>query len=132
MVLVDTSVLIDFFKGKDTEKTGKFKQILKDDIPFGINDFIYQEVLQGARTEKEFEVLKDYLGSQRFYSLKYGNKSYENAALIFFECRKKGITVRSTIDLLIAETVIENELYLLHDDKDFTNMAEVINKLKEY
>lgn len=132
MVLVDTSVLIDFLKGKETEKTDKFQQIIKDDIPFGINDFIYQEVLQGARTEKEFEMLKDYLESQRFYGLKYGSKSYEYAALMFFKCRKKGITIRSTIDLLIAETVIENELYLLHDDRDFANMAEVVNELREY
>lgn len=132
MILVDTSVLIDFLKGKESEKTDKLQQIIKDDIPFGINDFVYQEVLQGAKTEKEFEMLKDYLESQRFYSLKYGSKSYSNAALMFFKCRRKGITIRSTIDLLIVETAIENELYLLHDDRDFSNMAEIIKELREY
>lgn len=132
MILVDTSVLIDFLKGKETEKTDKLQQIIKDDLPFGINDFIYQEVLQGARTEKEFEMLKEYLKSQRFYGLKFGSESYSEVALIFVKCRKEGIMIRSTIDLLIAETAIENELYLLHDDRDFTNMAEVIEELREY
>jgi Predicted nucleic acid-binding protein, contains PIN domain len=132
MILVDTSVLISFFKGKETEKTNKFQQIIQSDIPFGINDFIYQEILQGSRTDKEFNLLKDYLQSQKFYSLKLGNKSYENAARMFFQCRKNGITIRSTIDLLIAEMAIENKLFLLHEDRDFSNMAKVIIDLKEY
>ncbi|MEQ6358376.1 hypothetical protein SAMN04244560_00243 [Thermoanaerobacter thermohydrosulfuricus] len=45
---------------------------------------------------------------------------------------KKGITIRSTIDLLIAQTAIENNLYLLHDDKDFSLIAQVDERLKEY
>lgn len=132
MILVDTSILINYFKGANNPKTEKFEEILKNGIPFGINNFIYQEILQGASTEKEFELLNQYLGSQKFYELKYGIKSYEKAAKIYYLCRKKGITVRSTIDLLIAETTIENNLFLLHDDKDFTDIASAIKELKEY
>jgi predicted nucleic acid-binding protein len=47
-------------------------------------------------------------------------------------CRKKGITVRSAIDLLIAETAIENDLYLFHNDNDYTNISKVYNILKMY
>lgn len=54
------------------------------------------------------------------------------AAKLYFKCRKKGITIRSTIDLLIAQTAIENDLYLLHDDNDFTLIAKVDQRLKEY
>ncbi|KAA0257652.1 PIN domain nuclease [Deferribacter autotrophicus] len=132
MVLVDTSVLINYFKGKSNEKTEKFETIIQNKIPFGINNFIYQELLQGAASEKEFNLLKEYLSSQRFYELKYGRKSFENAAKIYFRCRKRGITVRSTIDLLIVETALENDLYLLHNDKDFSYIASVISELKEY
>jgi hypothetical protein len=132
VILVDTSVLINHFKGAFNPKTEKFKEVLENGIFFGINNFIYQEILQGASTKKEFELLNQYLGSQRFYELKYGARSYEKAARIYYLCRKNGITPRSTIDLLIAETAIENDLFLLHDDKDFTEIASVIKELKEY
>lgn len=101
-------------------------------MPYGINTFIYQEVLQGAKTNKEYNLLKVYFETIPLYYLKYGKKSYEQAALINIRCRQKGITIRSTIDLLIAETTIENDLYLLHDDNDFMNMAKVIKELKLY
>ncbi len=132
MVLVDTSVLINYFKGNLNEKTNLFEEILQNNLQFGINNFIYQEILQGAATEKEFNILKEYLSSQLFYELKFNKESYENAARIYFKVRKKGITIRSTIDLLIAQTAIENNLFLLHDDKDFTNIAKIFQELKEY
>lgn len=64
------------------------------------------------------------------YSLKLGIQSFDNAAQLNFRCRRKGVTVRSTIDLLIAETAIENNIELLHDDEDYANMAKVISELK--
>jgi predicted nucleic acid-binding protein len=50
MILVDTSVLIDFFKGQKNDSSQKFELVLRQDIPFGINSFIFQEVLQGAKS----------------------------------------------------------------------------------
>ena len=91
MILVDTSVLIDFFKGNET----------------------------GA-------LLKNYLSSQRFFHPIDPVESYAEAARIYFLCRKKGITIRSTIDCLIAQICIEHELDLLHDDRDFDAMAEIV------
>ncbi|HHW02351.1 MAG TPA: PIN domain nuclease [Thermoanaerobacterales bacterium] len=132
MVLVDTSVLISYFKGVNNNSTEKFQYILSNNIPFGINNFIYQELLQGTASEKDFNKLKEYLDTQRFYELRHGKKSYEEAAKMYFRCRKAGITVRSTIDLLIAQTAIENDLLLLHDDMDFYNIADVIKELKLY
>jgi hypothetical protein len=132
MILVDTSVLIAFFKGVNNKQVEKLEDVIKNGVPFGINVFIYQEVLQGAKSDREFKLLKEYLSTQRFYDLKYGIKSYEAAAKLYSICRKKGITIRSTIDLLIAETAIENNLYLLHDDQDFSFIAEVNKSLKEY
>lgn len=64
------------------------------------------------------------------YSLKLDVQSFENAAQLNFRCRRKGITIRSTIDLLIAETAIENNIALLHDAEDYVNMSKVITKLK--
>lgn len=132
MILVDTSVFIDYLKGKKNESTNKLDYILESKIPYVINDFIYQEILQGSKDIKEFAILKEYFETIPFYYLQYGKESYEKASMINMQCRQKGITIRSTIDLLIAETAIENNIYLLHNDKDFENMSNVIKNLKIY
>ena len=126
MILVDTSVLILFFKGVDSKNSRKFRMVLQRGIPFGINSLIFQEVLQGAGSEKEYLTLKKYLETQRFYHLREPIESFAKAAKIYFDCRKKGITIRSTIDCLIAQTALENDLLLFHEDSDFDLMAKVI------
>ena len=126
MILVDTSVLIDFFKGVKNEASQKLRTLLQRGIPFGITSFIFQEVLQGAASEKEYSVLDGYLRTQRFYYLKDPVGSFARAARIYVNCRKKGITVRSTIDCLIVQTALEHDLFLLHNDTDFTAIARVV------
>jgi predicted nucleic acid-binding protein len=126
MILVDTSVLIDLFKGNDNDAVTIFRDIVRKQMPFGITSVIYQEILQGAKSEKEYSSLKEYLSTQRFFHPKDPLVSYAGAASIFYSCRRKGITIRSTIDCLIAQVAIEHELFLLHNDKDFTVMAPVI------
>jgi hypothetical protein len=125
MILVDTSVLIDFFRGINNPAKVRFKSILEQDIPFGITALIYQEVLQGAKSEKEYADLNKYLSSQRFFHPKDPIETFAKAARLYFRCRKKGITIRSTVDCLIAQISIENELLLLHNDRDFEAMAAV-------
>jgi Predicted nucleic acid-binding protein, contains PIN domain len=131
MILVDTSVLIDYLRGKENEFTQRFQFVLDSGTPYGINSFIYQELLQGVRTENEFTLLKQYLDTQRFYRLRDERESFAQAARIYFDCRRKGIVVASTIDCLIAQTAIDNDLFLLHNDSDFERIAEVA-KLKFY
>jgi len=126
VVLVDTSVLIDYLAGKDNGPVLRFQYIIDNNLPFGINSFIYQEVLQGVKTEKDFWAVKEYLDTQRFYSLKDPKDSFAAAARTFFQCRKKGITIRSTIDCLIIQTVLEHDLFLLHNDRDFDNAQKAI------
>ena len=132
MVLVDTSVLIGFFKKIEGVSYKKLDYIIDTDMPFGICCYVYQELLQGSRNKQEYKLLKEYLGTLPFYNLLHGKQSFENAALMFMNCRKKGITIRSTIDLLIAEIAIENNLYLLHNDMDFENITKVYRNLKIY
>ena len=132
MILVDTSVLINYLKDQKNEAVKQFEYILEKSLPYGINTFIYQEILQGAKTNKEYNLLKEYFETIPLSHLKYGKESYEQAALINIRCRENGITIRSMIDLLIAETAIENDLYLLHGDNDFINIAKVIKELKLY
>lgn len=132
MILVDTSVFINFFKGIENEKVDKLTKIISERIPFGICNIIYMELLQGARTEKEYMLLQEYLATQRFYDIKHGKESYEKAAMNYFLCRRNGITVRSGVDMIIVQTALENGLFLLHDDPDYSNIARIVTGLKEY
>lgn len=125
MILVDTSVLVDFIKGADNPPVQKFAQVIDREIPFGISHIIFLEVLQGAATEKDFKKLREYLGSQTFYDLKNGRESFARAARISFEMRRKGMALGSSIDCLIAQTAIDNDLYLLHNDSDFDRIKKV-------
>lgn len=132
MILVDTSVFIGYLKGQNNKSTETLDYILESKIPYGINGFIYQEILQGSRNIQEFSTLKEYFETIPLYNLQYGKESYERASMINILCKQKGITIRSTIDLLIAETAIENNLYLLHNDNDFKYMSKIIKELKIY
>ena len=89
-------------------------------------------MLQGARNEAEFNKLKKYLETLDFYELTNGRSSCEKAAYMKLLCRKSGVTVRSTIDLLIAQTAIEHGIPLLHNDSDFDHIAEVMKGLLIY
>ncbi len=131
MILVDTSVLIDFLRGIDNKSTRKFKKVLTQKIPFGITSVIFQEILQGAKSEQEYSTLKTYLETQRFFYPLHAVDSFAQAAKLYLACRKKGITVRSTIDCLIAQIAIEHNLLLLHNDSDFEAIAKVA-RLKFY
>ena len=125
MVLVDTSVMIGFLRGDGNAAVQRFQHILDNNIPFGISPLIYHEVLQGTRTEKDHATVKSYLETHRFFGLSDEKESYAAAARIYFDCRKKGITVSSTIDCLIAQTAIEHDLFLLHHDADYEGIRKV-------
>lgn len=130
MVLVDTSVLIEYLKGRQNPKTDLFEEILVRDIPFGMAALTYQEVLQGARDEREFKRLREYLGGQVIYYPPDGRETYEKAARLFFDLRRRGVTVRGSLDMLIALTAMEHKLMLLHNDRDFDAIATITPELK--
>lgn len=117
-------------KEENTEGTALFAEILDRRYPFGITPEIYQEVLQGAASEEDFEQLAEYLGIQRFYLPQNEIESYKEAARLYFRCRRSGVTVRSTIDCIIARISIEYGLRLLQNDRDFQNMARVLPELR--
>ena len=130
MYLVDTSVWIDSLRQNDNAAVRIFKWVLDRQMPFGITSAIYQEVLQGARTDDDFNRLRDYLGTQRFYHPEDPVDSYAAAANLFRVCRRNGLTIRSTLDCLIAQLAIEHDLTLIHNDRDFTAIAQVVPGLK--
>lgn len=130
MILVDSSVLIDYLAGRKALHVEKLEAVLSTSTPYGITSHIYQEVLQGARTKKDFARLSEYLSTVRIYEPLDMRGSYSSAARIFFRCRKEGVTVRSTIDCLIVQICLEHKLRLLHNDRDFDRIRGIAAELE--
>ena len=132
MILVDTSMLIDYLKGSENDKVTLFDTLLKQDQPYGISSYTYLEVLQGSKHEQEYKTLKEYLSTQTIYYLPESIETYDKAANLYFQLRRQGVTPRSVIDILISLTAIEYQLYLLHNDRDFDIIADKTPELKIY
>lgn len=122
MILVDSSVWIDFFNGEDNAPVEKLYQILGNQI-IVTGDLIAVEILQGFNDENHFKKAKKVLEEIPFFSL--CNKEHSMiAAENYRTLRKQGITVRKTINIIIGTFCIENNLKLLHQDRDFEPMEE--------
>ncbi|MCL2187816.1 MAG: PIN domain-containing protein [Defluviitaleaceae bacterium] len=126
MILVDTSVIIDTLKNITNEKVRILKQVIGEGKTFSISSYTYLEVLQGAKTELEFNHLNEVLLSNVIFTLPGTLDTFVKTAKMVYTLRRQGITPRNTIDMLIALTAIENNIPLLHNDKDFDNMASII------
>jgi predicted nucleic acid-binding protein len=124
MILVDTSVWIDYFNGRETDQTKILDELNEDDVC--ITDIIFTEVLQGIREEKEYLKIKTILESFHCKSSK-SILTYLEAAKIFRKCRSQGLTIRSTIDCIISSIALENNISLLTSDKDFKEIAKCTN-----
>jgi len=130
MILVDTSVWIEFFNGIDAAAVHILENLIEGEEDICISDYILAEVLQGFRKDRDFELARENLIRFPIYSLG-GPDSYIKAAQIYRKCRKRGVTIRKTADCIIAQTAIENRFILLHDDADFDRIAKVC-PLKTY
>ncbi len=117
MILVDSSVLIDYFNGKENWQTEKLDEILGKEV-IVIGDYILVEVLQGFKNDKDFNTAKNILSSFPCLNL-LGEEMAVKCADNYRKLRKKGITIRKTIDVIISTFCIENDIQLLHNDKDF-------------
>jgi len=129
LILVDTSVWIDFFKGVKTKEEKFLVSLIKKEEPVFITGIVLMEILQGIREKEQFNQVKEYLSAFPLAKI-HEPQTYIKAADIYRKCKKKGITVRSPIDCLIAQIAIENDLYILHRDRDYTNIAKIIKELK--
>lgn len=121
MILVDSSVWVDYLRGVETRQTDRLHALLGVE-PVAIGDLILAEVLQGTNTDKEFKHVLHLLGSLDVVQLG-GLAVAVQAARNFRALRAKGCTVRKTIDCLIATRCIMDGLTLLHCDRDFEPFA---------
>ena len=125
MILVDTSVWIDFLTGKDTPYRHTLHGLIEGEEDICITEIILTEILQGIRDDTIYETTKNYL--LEFPIIKpRGESTYIVAAGIYRKCRKAGKTIRTTVDCIIAAIAQENNLILLHNDIDFELIKQCI------
>jgi predicted nucleic acid-binding protein len=122
LILVDTSVWIDYFKGTITAQTERLDALLGRE-PLAIGDLILTEVLQGFDNERDFNAARTMLTSLIVVELG-GRQVAIQAAKNFRALRRLGVTVRKTIDTVIATRCIESGFDLLHNDRDFDPFAK--------
>jgi predicted nucleic acid-binding protein len=128
-VLIDTSVWIRFFGGKDLDLISDVQNLLNNDLVM-ICPPIYQEILQGIKYPNKFFEMKDQLNAiRKIHADPF--EAAEGAAQIYSILRMKGITIRKSYDCLIAWYAITSRAALFHLDRDFVPIAEFF-KLRFY
>ncbi len=121
MILVDSSVWIDFFRGVQTPEVATLDTLLGK-TRIAVGDLIVTEVLHGVRDEREFNQVRKALDAFAQVEL-VGKDIAVQAAKNFRKLRGLGFTVRKTIDTIIATRCIESDFMLLHSDRDFDAFA---------
>ncbi|MGD0845440.1 MAG: PIN domain nuclease [Geobacteraceae bacterium] len=118
MILIDASAFIEFLNRTGSREDTLIEQLIRNDEDIVLADITLTEILQGIKTDREYRDVKASLLTFPLLSLNSA-ESYIAAAELYRKCRKKGLTVRSTVDLLIAQIAIEHRTALLHNDRDF-------------
>jgi predicted nucleic acid-binding protein len=121
-MLIDTSVLIALFRDRSGSATRALRDLI-DGRDYYLTRFTQMELLQGARDEKEWLTLSDYLSDQDY--LEMDDEGWHAAARMYFDLRRRGLTVRSVIDCCIAAIAMRAKATLVHNDRDFETIAKM-------
>lgn len=124
MLLIDTSVWVDYFQAANSVHAQKFDDVLGK-IEVVLGDLIAVELLQGLREGPQLRLVEATLQAFRVIPL-CGSEIAPKAATNYRTLRKQGITIRGTIDVIIATWCIENDVPLLHNDRDFDAMEQLL------
>lgn len=123
ILLVDTSVWIDFFAGRDTPQTRFFKEAIREGADVALTGVILAEILQGIPSDSEFAKLRKALSSFRILQ-PAAEETYVQAARLYRGGRKRGVTIRSLVDCLIAAIAMEHGAFVVHKDRDYERISE--------
>lgn len=124
MILIDASAFIEFLNRTGSREDTLIEQFIINDEDIVIADITLTEILQGIKTDREYREVKASLLTFPILSLKSPD-SYIAAADLYRKCRKRCLTIRSTVDLLIAQIALEYGAALLQNDRDFETIARV-------
>ncbi len=131
MLLVDSSVWIDWLRGADTDAI-RFVQDREATEELAITQMIYLEVLQGVTSERQFAATGRVLGAQTILLPLDELGTFEASAGLYRRARSQGLTIRKSTDCLIAAMALENDAVLVHNDRDFLAMAQAVPELMVY
>lgn len=121
-MLVDTSVWIDFFAGRDTSQVRHLEQSILDGADIALCGIVLTEILQGIRDDGQYQRVREHL--KPLLMLPMAETTFVRAAELFRHLRKQGLTVRKINDCIIAAAAIEHGVPLLHNDRDFDTLAQ--------
>jgi predicted nucleic acid-binding protein len=122
VIVVDTSVWIDVLGGRRTRQALRCIELIEGGEPVALTDVIFTEVLQGLRDDEEAELVERHLRAFPILRLE-GLDDHALAAGLYRAARKQGVTVRKTLDCLIAAPCVRTGAPLLHADADFDRLA---------
>lgn len=122
MLLIDTSVWVSVLRDRSEQVRDQLQALIGDQAVF-LTRFSQLELLQGCRNDQEWTLLHTYLAGQDYIELT--EDSWSAAARIYYDLRRQGLTVRSSIDCCIAQAALEHQLLLIHNDQDFETIAQV-------
>jgi predicted nucleic acid-binding protein len=123
ILLVDTSVWIDFFAARDTQQTRVFKDAIREGVDVALTGVVLTEILQGVPSDSGFARLRKDLSSFRILH-PASEDAYVQAARLYRTGRKRGVTIRSLVDCLIAAVAMEHGATILHNDRDYDRISE--------
>ncbi len=131
MLLIDSSVWIDWLRGADTDAV-RFVQDRQSSEELALTQMVYLEVLQGINTERQFVATQRVLGAQTMLQPLDALATFEAAAQLYRRARRAGLTIRKSTDCLIASIALEYDALLVHNDRDFLALAQVEPRLLVY
>jgi predicted nucleic acid-binding protein len=122
VILVDTSVWIDYFAGHDLPHVDRLVQFIREDRNLALCGIVLTEILQGIADDRAYRRVRRYLRS--LIMLPIPEAVFVRAADVYRDLRKLGVTIRKTNDCIIAATVLHHRCELLHNDRDFQTIGE--------
>jgi predicted nucleic acid-binding protein len=122
MLIIDTSLWVAIYRDTSGAVAQRVEAVIGND-EYVFCQFIRAELQQGCRDEREWTRTLEYLDEQSYLELSL--RGWTDAARLYFELRQRGRTVRSSLDCCIAQVALEHGLTLVHDDRDFENIATV-------
>jgi predicted nucleic acid-binding protein len=123
VIAVDTSAVIDLLRNRPTPLARNLELLIELGEALGFPAPVAQELLQGARDETEWRVLSRFIASQEILVPEI--ETYRRAAKIYYDCRRAALTVRSSVDCLVAQLALDRGGFLLADDRDYVAIATV-------
>jgi predicted nucleic acid-binding protein len=124
VIVVDTTIWIDFLEAKGTAFDRHLTELVEEDAPIALIDIVYCEVLEGIRNDDVYQRTRASLLAHPIMRPR-GLQTFETAANLYRSARRQGFTIRRSVDCLIAATCLENDAEIYHNDRDFDTLARV-------